>query len=242
MKIIKFFIAVLLLPACGALTLSACHVGRELLNSPDGWLSWSSPLVAFGAGYGLWLVAFVLLPKPMRTYVLGHELTHAFWALLMGARVGGLKVGKTGGQVKTSKTNWFITLAPYFFPFYAMLFIGLFFTANAIWGLNNYFGWLFFLVGLGWSFHVTFTLMTLLQSSQPDLKSQGFLFSAVVIYCMNLLVLLLFMATLSSQTFSLRALVGTIASDCVTAYGWTLDNLLAVCHYAASLLNHETHA
>jgi hypothetical protein len=236
-KIIKFCVAVLLLPACGALTLSAGHVGRALLGPPTGGFGWSSPAVAFATGYGLWLVAFVLLPKPMRTYVLGHELTHAFWALLMGARVGELKVRKTGGQVKTSKTNWFITLAPYFFPFYAMLFIGLFFAANAIWGLDRYLNVLFFLIGLGWSFHVTFTLLTLLQSGQPDLRSQGFLFSAVVIYCMNLLVLLL-TATLLSQTFPVTALVGTVASDCATAYGWTLDNFLALWHYAASLLNH----
>jgi hypothetical protein len=236
-KIIKFFIALLLLPACGALTLSAGHVGRALLGPPAGGFGWSSPPVAFAAGYGFWLVAFVLLPKPMRTYVLGHELTHAFWALLMGARVGGLKVSKTGGQVKTSKTNWFITLAPYFFPFYAMLFIGLFFAANAIWGLDRYLNALFFLVGLGWSFHVTFTLMTLLQSGQPDLRSQGFVFSAAVIYCMNLLVILL-TATLLSQTFTVSALVATLASDCATAYGWMLDNLIALWHYAASLLNH----
>ena len=237
MKIIKFFIAVLLLPACGALTLSAVHVGRALLGPPAGGFGWSSPPVAFAAGYGLWLIAFVLLPKPMRTYVLGHELTHAFWALLMGARVGGLKVRKTGGQVRTSKTNWFITLAPYFFPFYAMLFIGLFFAANAIWGLDRYLNVLFFLVGLGWSFHVTFTLMTLLQSSQPDLKSQGILFSVVVIYCMNLLVLLL-TATLLSQTFPVTALSETVTRDCATAYCWTLDNFLALWHYAFSLLNH----
>ena len=241
MKIIKFCIAILLLPACGALTLSAGHVGRELLGLPVGGFGWSSPVVAFAAGYGLWLVAFVLLPKPMRTYVLGHELTHAFWALLMGARVGGLKVGRTGGQVKTSKTNWFVALAPYFFPFYAMLFISLFFAANAIWGLDRYLNVLFFLVGLGWSFHVTFTLLTLLQSSQPDMRSQGFLFSVVLIYCMNLLVLLL-TAALLSRTFPLTALVATVAGDCVTAYGWMLDNLLALWHHATTLLNREAHA
>jgi hypothetical protein len=54
---------------------------------------------------------------------------------------------------------------------------------------------------------------------------------------MNLLVILL-TATLLSQTLPLSALVGTVTSDCVTAYGWTLDNLLELWHYAVSLLNH----
>src|SRR5436190_23144549 len=99
------------------------------------------------AGYACVLLVYAFLPKPMRTYVLGHELTHALWALMMGARVSGLKVRKTGGQVKTSKTNWLITLAPYFFPFYAVLFVGLFFLARAIWNLDQYLV-LFFLIGL----------------------------------------------------------------------------------------------
>ena len=96
----------------------------------------------------LWLLVFVFLPKPIRTYVLGHELTHAIWALLMGARVSGLTVRKAGGQVRTSKTNWAITLAPYFFPFYAVLFMTGFFIAHAIWDLTPYFWILFELLSL----------------------------------------------------------------------------------------------
>ena len=168
MRFLKLFIGILLLPACGALPLTALRLARELSFAPHAL--GNSALWAFIAGYVAWLLVFVFLPKPMRTYVLGHELTPAIWALLMGARVGGLKVKKTGGQVKTSKTNWFIVLAPYFFPFYAMLFIGVFVLAHAVWDLAAYLWVLFFLVGLGWSFHVTFTLMMLLTVKQPDVQ------------------------------------------------------------------------
>lgn len=226
-KWLKFLIAVLLLPACVAVTLCAWQMawevafGSQAMTGPLGW--------AFFGGYGLWLAVFAFLPKPMRTYVLGHELTHAVWALMMGARVSGLKVGKAGGQVKTSKVNWLITLAPYFFPFYAVLFAGLFLLAHAIWGLEPYWWVLFFLVGLGWSFHVTFTLMTLLTVSQPDVKSQGVLFSAVVIYCMNLLTIGLTIALMShGQWKNLGTLVLTLGSEIVNVYGWTLSMLLRI--------------
>lgn len=230
MRTVKLLLAVLLLPACVGLTVTAWHVGRSLLvatptlTSPAG--------LAFVAGYMLWLVAFAVLPKPVRTYVLGHELTHAFWALVMGARVGGLRVGKAGGQVRTSKTNWFITLAPYFFPFYAVLFIVLFFLAHAVWGLDRYMPVLFFLVGLGWSFHVTFTLMMLLEVDQPDVKSQGVLFSVVVIYLMNLLTIALTIVPLS-ETVTLAGLVRMAGADLWNAYGWTLDKLVGLWQHAA---------
>jgi hypothetical protein len=237
-KAVKLLFAILLLPACVALTLTAWHLARQLSIGPQALTD--SALWAFAAGYGLWLAVFVFLPKPMRTYVLGHELTHALWALMMGARVSGLKVKKTGGQVRTSKTNWFIALAPYFFPFYAMLFIALFFIAHAIWNLDRYMWVLFFLVGLGWSFHVTFTLMMLLTVKQPDIASQGALFSSVVIYCMNLLAIALTVAALShSVTFIIlaRSLAGTF----VLAYGWSLDKFASLWHHAFTFVSHTRH-
>jgi hypothetical protein len=237
-RILKFFLGVLLLPACGALTMTAWQLAKQVSFSPHALND--SALWAFIGGYGLWLVVFACLPKPMRTYVLGHELTHAIWALLMGARVSDLKVKKTGGQVRTSKTNWFIALAPYFFPFYAMVFIGLFFLAYAIWNLAAYMWVLFFLVGLGWSFHVTFTLMMLLTVKQPDVESQGVVFSTVVIYCMNLLIMALTAVALSrSATFSMLA--KSLGGDLIAAYSWTVDKLLAVWDYAVAFARHRQH-
>jgi hypothetical protein len=228
MRWLKFCIAILLLPACVAATLTAWQLAHSLLSEMR-----STPALAFGAGYGLWLLVFAFLPKPMRTYVLGHELTHALWALMMGARVSGLRVKKTGGQVKTSKSNWLISLAPYFFPFYAMLFIIAFFITHAIWDLTAYMWVMFFLIGLGWSFHVTFTLMMLFTVHQPDVQSQGVLFSAVVIYLMNLLAITV-TATALSRALTFAALARTMGADLVACYGWALDKVVALWQYAAT--------
>jgi len=237
MRLLKLFIAILLLPMCVALTLSGLQLAQALALRPGTFAG--TPTVAFCVGYALWLVIFVALPKPIRTYVLGHELTHALWALFMGARVSDLRVGKSGGQVRTSKSNWAIVLAPYFFPFYAMLFIALFYLVNAFWSLADY-GWvLFFLIGLGWSFHVTFTLMTLVTVSQPDVQSQGVVFSAVVIYLMNMLFIVGTAACLSHDV-RLADVAGGVGKNWVFCYGWTLDKLWLFWHCAASWL-HQKH-
>jgi hypothetical protein len=209
---------------------TAWQLGRRLLAGGQ-----TMPAVAFGLGYGLWLLVFAFLSRPMRTYVLGHELTHALWALMMGARVGGLKVRKTGGQVRTSKANWLITLAPYFFPFYAVLFTVGFFAVHAFWSLNAYFWVLFLLVGLGWSFHVTFTLMILLTVSQPDVRSQGVIFSAVVIFLMNLLTMNV-TATSLSQVLTFKMLAETFGQTLAGSYGWTLDKAAGLWNYAGTLV------
>ena len=222
MKPLKLGLAILLLPACVALTLTSWHVAQTVVAS--AMQNGRALGLAFATGYGLWLLVFATLPRPTRTYVLGHELTHALWAWLMGARVGGLRVGKHGGQVRTSKTNWAITLAPYFFPFYAMLFLALFFLAHWIWGLDRYFWVLFFLVGLGWSFHVTFTFVMLLTVSQPDVQSQGKVFSAVVIYAMNLVTMLVTTAALA-QSVRFVAVGHRLVLDLITVYGWTVGQL-----------------
>ena len=78
---------------------------------------------AFGIGFFLWVALYFLLPRPIRTYVLAHELTHALWAWLTGSHVSRMKLSKNGGSVVVSKNNILITLAPYFFPLYTMMVI-----------------------------------------------------------------------------------------------------------------------
>lgn len=122
----------------------------------------------------------------MRTYVLGHELTHAFWALLMGARVSRLRVSARGGSVTVSKSNWIITLAPYFFPFYTMLVLFLVFVLGIFIDLHPYQPLTLALIGLTYAFHITFTL-SILAIRQPDIQEHGRLFSYTTIILLNIL-------------------------------------------------------
>ena len=182
MKILKFFIGILLLPLGYASVVSLAHLVQSIHlvrigQSTNGarWLL---------GGFLFWTVLFFALPRPTRTYVLGHELTHAFWGLLMGARVSKLRVNARGGSVTLSKSNFIITLAPYFFPFYTMFVLVAYAAVQFVHPGSIYEPFWLALVGLTWSFHLTFTLQAL-SIHQPDIAEHGRLFSYAVIVILN---------------------------------------------------------
>jgi hypothetical protein len=181
-KWIKFILALLLLPVCGG---AARALGRVAVAASGAALAWV-PLLA---GAACWVVIFLLLPKPMWVYVFGHELTHAVWTWLCGGAVKKFKVTSGGGHVVVSKTNFLITLAPYFFPLYAVLVSLVFVTGNFIWNWHSGLVWFHLALGAAYAFHLTLTFH-ILQTRQSDITSQGYLFSAVVIFLGNTVVLL----------------------------------------------------
>lgn len=197
-KFIKMLIGISLLPLAWAVSVSVYTLYESSLNTElsNGWEAWALP-----AGFMIWVILFFLLPRPFRTYVLGHELTHALSAVLMGGRVGQIKVGKDGGHVELSKTNFIITLAPYFFPFYTFLVIATYYLAGIWFNAEPYRAWWLGAVGLTWSFHITFTLFMLSQR-QPDVQEHGHIFSYNVIFIMNVLLIGLWMTLIGSPHFS----------------------------------------
>ena len=198
LKFIKMLTGIGLVPLAYAASISVYLLYQTSLetNLDSGWEVWAIPI-----GFLAWVAVFFLLPRPIRTYVLAHELTHALWALLMGGRIGKMKIGKSGGHVELTKTNFIITLAPYFFPFYTVLVIAAYYLAG-IW-LDTAAGriWWLAAIGLTWSFHVTFTIQ-MLSEHQPDIQEHGRIFSYLVIYIMNLLVIGIWMIIVGEPRFS----------------------------------------
>lgn len=184
MRPLKFLIGLALLPvvwvvlAATARLIASLRIEELGGHALSGW--WLT------GGFLLWIFLFFTMPRPMRTYVLAHELTHAIWALIMGARVSRLRVSARGGSVTVSKTNWLITLAPYFFPFYTLLVLLLYFLLGWFHDLRPYEPLALALVGFTYAFHVTFTL-AMLTVRQPDIIEHGRLFSYTVILLLNVL-------------------------------------------------------
>jgi len=81
--------------------------------------------------------------------------------------------------------------------------------------------------------------MMLLAVEQPDVKSQGVVFSVVVIYCMNLLTMAV-TATALSRSATFAMLAQSLGGDFLTVYGWTLDNLVVLWHHTTTFVN-QTH-
>jgi hypothetical protein len=203
-KWIKFIIAILLLPVCAG---TAMALWQVLCASGRADVVWV-PLLG---GAACWGVVFLLLPKPMWIYVFGHELTHALWTWLFGGQVKKMKVASDGGHVVISKSNFLIALAPYFFPLYAVLVIAVFAVGHCFWNWTDYLVWFHLALGAAYAFHVTLTWQVL-RTRQTDITSQGWLFSAVVIFLGNAGVLLLGLPFLTAR-------VGFL-----TALGWWLEN------------------
>jgi len=204
----KLIIAFLLVPVC-------LGAGRALwlvvTASGKADVVWVATL----AGVGCWLAIYLLLPKPMWVYVFGHELTHAIWTWLLGGSVKKFKATSQGGHVIVTKNNFIIALAPYFFPLYAILVVLVFVTGHWLWNWQNYLVWFHLLLGVAYSFHLTLT-WHILKHEQSDIADQGYLFSAVIIFLGNVMVLLIGIPMLASKV------------KVMTAFSWWADSTRAV--------------
>jgi len=208
-------IAILLLPVCVSAGMALWKTVRACGNA-------DTTLVPFGAGALCWLAIYLLLPRPMWIYVFGHELTHALWTWIFGGEVRKFKASASGGHVVISKTNFIIALAPYFFPLYAVMVIAAFAIGHLLWGWQNYFVWFHLLLGAAYAFHITLT-GHVLKTEQTDITGQGYLFSAVIIYLGNVLVLLLGLPLLTAKV------------DLTTVLGWWLEFTGEIVHRIGKL-------
>ena len=118
--------------------------------------------------------------------------------LAHGGRVSRFRISRDGGHVVTSKANFWIALAPYFFPIYSILAIVAYGVLSFFLNMQPYGRLLYAVIGATWAFHFTFTCW-MIPKNQTDLSDQGTFFSLVVIYLMNLLLLSTMLILASSQ-------------------------------------------
>ena len=166
-------------------------------------------------GIAAFAFCWMALSHPVKTYVLGHELTHAIWGVMFGAKASDVRVTESGGSVRLTKSNMLITLAPYFFPFYTFVVIVVALITYAFLRPLPYLPLWLFLVGFTWAFHALFTVQTLMQR-QPDIKEYGRLFSWTFIFLANVALVLLWLVLATPMTFV--QLWSSLLSRFVSAY------------------------
>jgi hypothetical protein len=202
-KWLKFIVGLILLPLCAGALPALARVVRASGGAAEVW-------VPVAAGSACWLVVFAFLPKPMWVYVVGHELTHVVWSWLFGGKVKKFKATSRGGEVVLTKSNFLVALAPYFFPLYAVLVVLVFLAGHLIWGWSRWAPLFHILLGAAYAFHLTLT-WEILKTEQSDITGQGYLFSGVVIFLGNVLVLLLGIPLLTGN------------ARLLTVLGWWLE-------------------
>ncbi len=229
-QFLRLLIGVLLLPFSYGIT-KACFQLFRIINKdqmslipPEG--------IGFVLGFFLFLGIWFFLPLPLRLYILGHELTHALWGIVFGARVSKIKVNATNGYVKLSKSNLVITLAPYFFPFYTIIIVIIaLITQIFIRPLPCPPAWMF-AIGFSWCFHVCFTIKSL-TVRQPDILEYGRLFSWNFIWIVNVLGVITW-TILTTNIDALHACftVGITAGYAYeSAFNFIKSLIAAVCHF-----------
>jgi len=197
-RILRCLVGLMLVPVCAAMSLAVVRLvislgsAQHIVLPPSGW--------ALCGGFMLWILVFFTLPRPARTYIVAHELTHALWAWTMGAKVHGIRIRKHSGSVTLSESNFLIALAPYFFPLYTILLILAYYALSLFYAVERYHLVWLALVGFTWAFHVTFTITTLLQK-QSDIRECGHIFSYAVIYLFNVTGIGLWVVIVSCATF-----------------------------------------
>jgi hypothetical protein len=205
-KFVKFCVGLMLIPACFGATLAFFN---DLLGAIKSQ-------VWFLAGIGSFLLIFAIFQQPIRSYVFGHELTHAFWILIFQGEVTAFSASAKGGKVEGTKGNFFIALSPYFFPIYTLLLIGIYYIGNLFWEPQRFTEAFVFLIGFTWTFHVILTVSVLLKG-QAEVKKHGYLFSLAIIYFMNVL-MLGFVLTFICPDFRLADLSAAFGGNITESY------------------------
>lgn len=150
--------------------------------------------ISFLAGFIVYLLVHFLLYKPVFAHVMAHELTHMLWAAVFGGKTQSLHVSKTGGKVLISKSNFIISLAPYFFPLYAMAATLVYYITR-----DEYRIYVAFFVGAALSFHIALTLFSL-TTTQSDLRQDSnVVFSLAFVYLMNIIIIALILTVVTRE-------------------------------------------
>ncbi len=108
-----------------------------------------------------------------RPYVAAHELTHALAAVFSGVRVRKISVSRKSGYVLLDSTNAFISLAPYFIPFYTLAAGAAYALAGFFWNVAPFRPWFLAAAGFTLAFHLLHTADVLSGPVQSDLKKAG---------------------------------------------------------------------
>jgi hypothetical protein len=209
-KVMKFFYALLLLPCCYSLFYTLIYVIKSIqLNN--------CLVQYFLLGVVGYLLLHFLLYKPIKLYVIGHELVHMLSAYLCGSTVKKVKITSSYGSVYVDKVNTFIALSPYFVPFYTIIVVFLWALVKYIVKINFSTEILSFFIGFTITFHLLLTIYAI-YLGQQDFKISGWLFSIVVVFMINCLILIFLFVILFLPTSQIHQIKNFFVINTKYAY------------------------
>jgi hypothetical protein len=210
-KVLKIALGIASIPFCAGFT---WQLGTSVFS-----IAYKPLLAYYFIGGGLaYLTIHFVFKQPILTYVVAHELTHALFALLFGGSVKAFHATERGGQVTITKSNFLITLAPYFFPLYTFLALILHRVVSAA-GHPGPAAVLIFLSGASFAFHLVLTII-FLGADQKDIREEGAVFSFPLIYLFNVIFCALLVHLLLAQKNGFLDYLGNAIIESIRI--WTL--------------------
>jgi hypothetical protein len=211
MVFLRNIFAFLLMPAVGV---SAYTLVKELIYFTA---SAGERYVPFWIGILSYIAFQVVFYKPMKTYIFGHELSHALAGILSGAKIKKFNVNEKSGNIILTKDNIWITLAPYFFPIYTFTVIILYICLGWFMDIRYFYGYFIFLIGFSIAFHIALTVYVL-SIEQPDLKVYGVFLSYIVILSLNVIVFSLLLALVFPGEIDVKSVFLKMADNTIGVY------------------------
>ncbi|MGA2090956.1 MAG: hypothetical protein ABSH12_05800 [Endomicrobiales bacterium] len=221
MKVLRTVLALLLVPVVVALMYELFFLLVTMAKNI------TVSTLPFWLGLGVYFLFQLIFAKPLRTYVFGHELTHALAGLLSGAKIKKFNVSASGGSVELTKTSVWIALSPYFIPIYTVILLCVYGVATRLWQVSGYYSLFLFAMGFTLSFHFALTHYALLQG-QKDLESFGVFFSSILILLVNCVVIAGILKLLFPQEVDLNAYFVHIFNRTLLLYQWMVQQSWAV--------------
>ncbi|MDD5259355.1 MAG: hypothetical protein PHD29_05265 [bacterium] len=179
----------------------------------------------FFGGFLSYLVFQLIFFKPIRTYIFGHELTHALWSLMFGGRVRDFTVKAASGKVVLTKTNFLINLAPYFFPLYTFIVVIIYAVLQAFDLDQKFFIYIIFALGFTFSFHIAL-LIYAFSLGQSDVKKTGRVFSLTLVTLFNIIVAVLILKLMVPDTIQVADFARESLLTCRVIWFWLWNSLI----------------
>jgi len=218
MKTFKTLIGIALAPAA----LAAAWATGATLGPALGTVRVTFPLLAGALAFTLLHLVPTLFqrcnPGSRRFYVAAHEFTHALAAVFIGVRVRKISVRSRSGYVLLDSTSAFISLAPYFIPFYTLFIAAVYWLTCRFYPAAPLRPWFLTAAGFTLAFHLLHTADILSGPVQSDLKKAGGpVFSIPLLLLLNCLGLaaalkIMFPELLSLKAYSARLLAAQSAA------------------------------
>jgi hypothetical protein len=222
MRFLRNILTLILLPAVFAA--GYAFITNFLLFSVSVGIKY----IPFWVGVICYTAFQVIFYKPMKTYIFGHELSHAIAGLLSGAKIKKFNISENSGSVVLTKDNIWITLAPYFFPIYTIVIMITYVCLGWFMDIKQLYGYYLFLIGFSISFHIALTIY-ILTIEQPDLKVYGVFFSYVIIIAVNIVVFTFISALAFEDAISVKNVFFQAYHNIINTYKFIYNGTKEIC-------------